>query len=157
MKIYRLNRKQLLSTDIHTAWKFFTDPENLPKITPGYLKFKMTNRMDSEIYSGMLLYLKIKPVLSLPMKWVTEITQVYEPVWFVDEQRKGPYGMWRHKHIFKEADGGVQMEDIVDYAMPFGVLGRFVHFLVVAKKLEGIFDYRRKALDKIFNSGKEEK
>lgn len=154
MKVYRLQRKQLLSTDIHTAWKFFTDPENLSKITPGYIKFTITKQTSFEMYPGMLLYYKIKPLLKLTMTWITEITQVYEPVWFLDEQRKGPYRMWRHQHIFKEADGGVEMEDIMDYAMPFGLLGRLVHFLVVAKKLEGIFDFRREALEKIFNSKK---
>ena len=154
MKIYRLYRKQLLATDIHTAWAFFTDPENLPKITPGYIKFKITKQSIPEMYPGMLLYYKIKPLFKWPMKWVTEITQVYEPVWFLDEQRKGPYRMWRHQHIFREVSGGVQMEDIVDYAMPLGLLGQIVHFLVVAKKLKSIFDFRRRVLDQIFNSGR---
>ncbi len=154
MKVYRLQRSQFLSTDIHTAWKFFTNPEDLSKITPGYIEFRITKQTSSEMYPRMLLYYKIKPILKLPMTWVTEITQVYAPVWFLDEQRKGPYRMWRHQHIFKEVNGGVEMEDIVDYAMPLGLLGQFVHFFVVAKKLEGIFDFRREALEKIFNSKK---
>ncbi len=156
MKIYRLYRKQLLATDIQSAWEFFTDPDNLSKITPGYIEFKITKLSSKEMYPGMLLHYRIKPILKLPMKWITEISQVYEPVWFLDEQRIGPYKMWRHQHIFREVGGGVQMEDIVDYAMPFGLLGRIVHFLVVAKKLKSIFDFRRRVLDQIFNSGRRE-
>lgn len=156
MKIYRLYRKQILSTDIQTTWKFFTDPGNLSKITPGYINFQITKLSSSEMYPGMLLTYKIKPILKVPMKWVTEITQVYEPVWFKDEQRSGPYKMWSHQHIFREVEGGVRMEDIVDYTMPFGFLGRIVHFFVVRRKLKEIFDFRRKVLDETFNAQKKE-
>ncbi len=157
MKTYRLYQKQCLSTDIQTAWNFFTNPSNLSKITPNYIDFKIIKKLSPEMHPGMLLVYKIKPILRVPMKWVTEIIQVYEPVWFVDEQRSGPYRFWRHQHIFREVEGGVQMEDIIDYALPFGPLGRVVHLLMVRKKLQNIFNFRREVLDQIFNQKRRER
>jgi ligand-binding SRPBCC domain-containing protein len=65
----------------------------------------------------------------------------------VDEQRIGPYKIWHHEHHFKEVEGGVEMTDIVSYALPFGILGRMMHPIIVKKKLEEIFDFRFKAVE----------
>jgi ligand-binding SRPBCC domain-containing protein len=69
---------------------------------------------------------------------------------FVDEQRFGPYKFWHHKHLFNEIDGGIEIIDILDYMLPFGVLGRLFHPILVKPKLEEIFDYREQKLKEIF-------
>ena len=70
------------------------------------------------------------------MRWTTEIKHVEEGVYFVDEQRYGPYALWHHKHFFKAINGGVKLMDIIDYALPLGPLGRFEHWLFVRRQLE---------------------
>jgi ligand-binding SRPBCC domain-containing protein len=49
-----------------------------------------------------------------------------------------------------EKDDGVLMKDTVQYGLPFGVLGQLMHFLIVRKKLKGIFNYRKQILNQIF-------
>ena len=98
----------------------------------------------------MIITYRIRPVLGIPITWVTEITHVQEPSHFVDEQRFGPYRFWHHKHLFKATKDGVEMEDIVDYAMPLGPLGSIPHALLIRKRLEGIFDYRERVLKELF-------
>ena len=84
------------------------------------------------------------------MEWVTEITHVKEKEFFVDEQRFGPYKFWHHKHFFKAVDGGVEMEDIVHYKVPFGFLGKLLHPILVKPKLDEIFRYRKQKLTALF-------
>ena len=87
------------------------------------------------------------------MHWVTEITQVKENIYFIDEQRFGPYALWHHQHHFKEVPGGVEMTDEVNYAIPFGPLGRLAHFIFVDREVNRIFDHRFKVLDAFFKGG----
>ena len=89
------------------------------------------------------------------MHWVTEITHVKNLEFFVDEQRFGPYSLWHHKHFIKEIPGGVEMEDLIDYKVPLGILGQLVHPLLVQPKLNEIFDYRRTKLIALFGEFKE--
>ena len=97
----------------------------------------------------MIAY-KVSPLMKIPLNWVTEIKYVHDAQFFVDEQRTGPYKMWHHEHHFKAVEGGVEMTDIVSYELPLGFLGRFAHWLFVRKQLEGIFDYRFKKVDELF-------
>jgi ligand-binding SRPBCC domain-containing protein len=85
-----------------------------------------------------------------PFEWVTEITQVHEPQFFVDEQRFGPYALWHHEHHFREVPGGVEMTDMIHYKLPLGRLGNLFHNILVKPRLKRIFEFRRTALEKRF-------
>lgn len=148
--MYQIKRTQLVKTDLETCWKFFSAPENLQKITPGYMKFRVLTETPAEIYEGLIIAYKISPVMHIPLSWVTEITVVEDQRYFVDEQRQGPYKMWHHEHHFKAVEGGVEMTNIVSYSLPFGILGKLAHRLFVRKQLEGIFDYRFQEVEKRF-------
>ena len=132
------------------AWKFFSDPKNLKDITPDEMNFNITSGADKSIYAGQIIQYKVSPVLGINLKWVTEITHVKENEYFVDEQRFGPYSLWHHKHFFKKINGGILMEDIVDYKIPYGLIGQFAHVIFVKKKLKKIFNYRHTKLEKLF-------
>lgn len=152
MKIYKLERHQFVPITIDQAWDFFSSPKNLKKITPDYLGFEITSGTDNEkMYAGMIITYIVKPLLGIPLRWMTEIKHVNEPNFFVDEQRIGPYKIWHHEHHFKEVDGGVDMTDIVHYAMPFGILGTIAHAITVKRQLNQIFDYRIEAINKEFD------
>jgi ligand-binding SRPBCC domain-containing protein len=149
-RLYRIQRTQHLPIDIRTAWDFFSDCRNLSKITPDYLDFRFAAEAPESMYEGLLITYKIRPVLGIPITWVTEITHIDEPSLFVDEQRLGPYRFWHHTHLFRPMAGGVEMEDIVHYALPFGPLGSALHLLRVKGQLEGIFNYRELVLKQLF-------
>ena len=115
--------------------------------------FEITSKQSlDKMYEGQIISYKVSPVMRIKTDWVTEITHVKEQQYFVDEQRVGPYGMWHHEHILIERDGGVFMEDIITYKLPFGWLGDLIHRPFILPKLKEIFAYRRIALDKIFNT-----
>ena len=154
MKIYTLHSKQNLPISLEEAWEFLSNPKNLKTITPPYMSFKTLSGDDREMFAGQIIQYIVTPVLGIPMKWVTEITHVQDKKYFVDEQRFGPYALWHHKHFLKEIPGGVEMEDIVDYKVPMGILGQLVHPFLVAPKLKEIFDFRTKKLIELFGEFK---
>ncbi len=152
MRIYTLKKTQRLSISIEEAWEFFSNPRNLKIITPPDLCFINVSPVEREIFRGMIIEYSVRPLLNIPLKWISEITEVQKPFCFVDEQRKGPYRLWRHKHCFRAIDGGVEIEDAVDYALPFGLLGKLAHSLIVKKQLEHIFSFREKTLREKFRA-----
>ncbi|WP_417199777.1 SRPBCC family protein [Bizionia sp.] len=152
MKIYTLHAKQNLPISVDQAWEFLSDPKNLKIITPDYMGFNILSGADRPMFAGQLIQYIVTPVLGIKTKWVTEITHVIDKAYFVDEQRFGPYALWHHKHFIKAIDGGVAMEDIIDYKVPMGILGQMVHPLIVKPKLDEIFAYRQKKLVELFGT-----
>ena len=154
MKIYTLHKKQNLPISVDEAWGFLSSPANLKTITPDYMSFDILSGADRPMFPGQIIQYIVTPVMGIKTKWVTEITHVRDKEYFVDEQRFGPYALWHHKHFIKKIDGGVEMEDIIDYKVPFGILGRMVHPFMVKPKLEEIFAYRQKKLVELFGEYK---
>ena len=151
--IYELKREQVLKSDLDTIWAFVSSPKNLPRITPTYMNFNITSKeLPKKMYPGMLISYTVTPVLGIPMSWLTEITQVTDKRYFVDEQRYGPYAMWHHQHFIEPHKDGVLMKDIVTYKLPLGILGRLAHWLFVKRQLSSIFNYRFLKMEEVFNN-----
>ncbi len=154
MKTYQLKAQQAIPISLDEAWDFFSSPLNLTKITPKEMKFVVTSDYTAatKMYAGMLITYKISPLLGIKMNWMTEITHVKEGEYFVDEQRFGPYALWHHQHHFKKIEGGVLMNDILNYAIPYGVIGRLSNGLFVGNQIKKIFGYREKAITEMFGA-----
>ena len=154
MKIYTLHKKQNLPISVEEAWTFLSNPANLKTITPEYMSFDIISGADRPMYPGQIIQYIVTPILGIKTKWVTEITQVKDQHYFVDEQRFGPYSFWHHKHFLKPIPNGVEMVDIIDYKIPLGILGQLVHPILVAPKLKEIFEYRKQALIELYGEYK---
>ncbi len=151
MKVYTKEYKTFLPLDIDKAWDFFSSPRNLAKITPEHMGFIITSKFnDEKMYPGMLITYKVSPLMGIPMDWCTEITHVIDKKYFVDEQRFGPYAMWHHQHHFNVVEGGIEMTDIVNYAIPLGILGRMMNSILISNEIEKIFTYREKKIAELF-------
>ena len=151
MKLFRLIQQQQLPGSIETAWDFFSTTENLDKITPPDMEFKILTGAGQRAFEGQIITYRIKPIFNIPMYWVTEMTHLRELEYFVDEQRIGPYRFWHHLHRFTPKDNGVFMEDILDYALPYGMFGQFLGQRFIHQRIKDIFTYRQQILDQIFN------
>ena len=129
----------------------FRSPKNLKVITPEYMGFDITTTdLPEKMYPGMIISYVVKPLLGIKTTWVTEITQVKEKQYFVDKQVVGPYALWHHEHFIEPIENGVLMKDIVSYKPPFGFIGSIANRLVIRKKLEEIFTFRTRAVEKRF-------
>ena len=152
MKVYKKETVQFVNASIEECWAFFSSPKNLQKITPGTMGFQITDFDGKNMYAGQIIQYKVSPLLGLKLRWTTEITNVKDNEYFIDEQRFGPYVLWHHKHFFEPSENGTKMTDLVHYALPLGFLGRIMNTLVVKNKLREIFDYREVKVNEIFNS-----
>ena len=151
MAFFQLKKEQVVRASLNEVWDFISSPANLKEITPDHMGFDITSGgLPEKMYPGMIISYKVSPMLGIKLNWVTEITHVVHQNFFVDEQRIGPYKLWHHQHILEEKENGILMKDIVTYAPPFGVLGTMANQLFIKKQLEEIFDYRKKAVDRIF-------
>lgn len=155
MAFYQLNTTQKLPVTVNEIWDFISSPNNLKEITPEHMGFTVTgNTGAGKMYPGMIITYKVSPLFGIKLNWMTEITQVKDQEYFVDEQRIGPYTMWHHQHKIEPIEGGVLMTDIVTYQPPMGFLGAIANSLVIKNQLTEIFDYRTVALEKRFGKFK---
>ena len=150
-KVYSLKTVQHIPASLDEVWNFFSVPDNLKDITPSHLNFNVISKHHgSKVYAGQIIEYKVSPVLGIPLYWMTEIVHVQDKVYFVDEQRYGPYSLWHHQHHFKAIDGGVEMTDIVHYKIPLWILGDIAHALFVKAEVKKIFDHRLIAVEQKF-------
>jgi ligand-binding SRPBCC domain-containing protein len=152
-KVYSLYSQQRVPASLDDVWAFFSDARNLLDVTPPHLNLKVTNEVYGDsVYAGQVMTYDVKPLLGIPLSWMTEITHVADKKYFVDEQRKGPYQLWHHQHHFKAIEGGVEMTDLVHYRLPLGFLGSIANSILVKKELEKIFTYRYHQIIKRFGN-----
>lgn len=151
MAAHSIKTVQKIPVSLERAWDFFSNPANLQAITPQGMGFKVISQHHgNKMYAGQIIEYSVKPVAGIPVYWMTEITQVRDKQYFIDEQRFGPYKLWHHQHHFKEIPGGVEMTDIVHYKNPLGFLGKLANWLFVSKKLKQIFDFRHTKVEELF-------
>ena len=151
MAFYQFQKQQKIRTSIDEIWEFISSPANLKEITPDYMGFDIkTKDLPDKMYAGMVINYEVRLLLGIKTTWVTEITQVIDKKYFVDEQRVGPYSLWHHQHIIEPLEDGILMTDIVSYQPPFGYLGALANKIIINNKLNEIFDYRTKAIEKRF-------
>ena len=153
MPVHMIERVQRIPVPLEKVWDFFSNPSNLLVLTPADMDLQIiSSETGSPIYSGQIIEYKLRPVWGLRVYWKTEIREVKEKEFFIDEQRSGPYKLWRHHHYFKEIPGGVGMTDVVHYQNPLGILGRAANSFFVRNRLKSIFDHRNRKVIELFGA-----
>jgi len=146
---YNLRRELWVPHSLPEVFDFFSRAENPVRITPPWMRFRILTPPPIQMNRGTTIAYGLR-IRGIPLRWLTQIVQWDPPYAFVDLQAKGPYRYWHHTHRFSEVDGGTSIVDIVEYELPFGLLGRLVHRLRVARDLEQIFDYRARRVQSLF-------
>lgn len=150
MRKYELRTQVLVPRSLQETFAFFEDPANLHQITPPWLALKLASPQ-VRMGKGAQIDYRIR-WCGLPLRWRTLIVEYEPPFFFTDRQIKGPFRFWEHTHRFHPTEEGTLVEDEVLYELPFGCLGRLVHWLIVRRQLESIFRYRRERLRELLGS-----
>lgn len=150
MKPHILERTCVINRNINELFSFFSKAENLNKITPPELGFRIVSKLPIEMKKGARIDYTIR-LNGIPFAWKTEITEWNPPFSFTDTQLKGPYRMWVHRHLFEELGQSTRMTDIVEYISPGGPFEFIPHKLFVERKVNKIFDYRESMFKELFD------
>jgi ligand-binding SRPBCC domain-containing protein len=151
MSLHTLRIRQNIPASLEKVWEFISSPSNLKAITPPSMGFDIiTPEPPPVMYEGMFITYRVKPLLGIPMRWVSEITHIVPMRYFIDEQRVGPYRIWHHEHHVEAKTGYVEMRDIIHYEVPFAIFGDVANAILVQGQLRKIFDYRRQSLETLF-------
>jgi ligand-binding SRPBCC domain-containing protein len=146
----RLEFESFIPGSITVVWDFFSSPENLQRITPPSMNFRMMTHVTGKMYPGMMIAYRVTPIKGMRMNWLTEITVMQEHILFIDEQRIGPYRIWHHEHHFRNTESGVEMKDILTYRLPLGIIGKLIDLMLVRRKVKAIFQYRESKIRNLF-------
>jgi ligand-binding SRPBCC domain-containing protein len=144
-RTHRLERTQLIARPLEEIFGFFAAALNLELITPPWLRFRLLGDGPIEMGEGTRIKYRLR-LHGVPVRWESVIEEWEENQRFVDRQVRGPYRLWRHEHHFAQVQGGTQIRDRVDYALPLGLLGEAARHAFVHRDLERIFDYRAAAV-----------
>lgn len=150
MTVYKLHRELWVPQPLPVVFDFFSRAENLERITPPWMRLHILNPQPIEMKEGATIEYTLR-LRGLRLRWLTEIKKWNPPFEFVDVQTRGPYKLWHHTHRFTEINGGTSIVDEVNYALPFGLLGRVVHRIQVLRDLSQIFDYRAQRVRDLFS------
>lgn len=150
--IHQLTREQVVPAPLDEVWEYFATPKNLNEMTPPDMRFEIIYGGEGAMFQGQLIAYRVQIMPLIKSRWLTEIAHVEEKVYFVDEQRIGPYRFWYHEHRFEAVDGGTRITDQVTYELPFGPLGALLHAIWVGPRLKSIFNYRREIVTTLFGA-----
>jgi ligand-binding SRPBCC domain-containing protein len=145
--LHRFQTSMELPLSVEKVFAFFSEAENLERITPPELQFRILTQLPIEMRRGALIDYRLK-LQGLPFKWRTEISEWNPPHAFTDRQLRGPYHTWIHRHTFEPTSDGTLMKDRVDYRLPFWPLGEWAHPLV-SRNVHRIFAFRSETIRRI--------
>jgi ligand-binding SRPBCC domain-containing protein len=144
--IHVLEREQLVKRPLAEVFEFFSNAENLERLTPPQLRFRILTPLPIEMKAGAEIDYQLQ-LFGVPFKWKTLIETFTPQSSFVDRQLRGPYKLWHHTHAFSAVPNGTMMRDTVRYEIPLGPLGELARLLFVQRQVAWIFDYRMTTID----------
>ena len=144
-----LKTTQWIDRPLEDVFTFFSEAKNLEKITPPQLNFKILQTSTESIEKNTLIDYKLR-LHGIGFHWKTLISEFEKNEFFIDEQIKGPYKKWVHRHTFTSENNGTRINDHVVYVIPFGLIGNLFLKPYIKKELDKIFQYRESIIEKYF-------
>jgi ligand-binding SRPBCC domain-containing protein len=145
-----LEARTVVPAVLEQVFDFFSRAQNLERLTPSNLSFKILTPFPIEMKLGATIDYRIR-LLGVPFRWRTLITAWEPPFLFADDQARGPYQFWRHEHRFAATEGGTEINDRVEYRVAGGIFEPLVHGLFVGPQLKRIFDHRESTIKHLFS------
>ena len=164
----RASFEQWVPVPLAEVFRFFSDPRNLPRLMPPELDARLVRvhavpppgappgpgtALAAGPGSEIVVSIRLAPLLPLRTEWVARITS-WEPMrHFADEQARGPFRRWHHRHEFEaERRGGVDgtvVRDVLDYEVGLGPIGALAERVFVDRRLRSTFEHRQRALERL--------
>src|SRR5208282_423663 len=169
--IHRVEFEQWLPVDVEKVFRFFTNPNNLPRIMPPATGTRLAalrlvppvasieGVRDSNlgslagVGSEIVTSFRLFPFLPFRAQWIALITEFEWNRHFADIQKKGPFKRFQHRHeLSAKTQNNVEgtiVRDVIEYDPGFGLLGQLAQKFFLAPSLKQTFEYRQKTLEKL--------
>ena len=168
----RFQTRQWVPFPVELVFAFFANPANLPHIMPPALKTRIEDvrllpppprpvspdpaRRFLSIATGIgsEILISFLPVPWVPKRasWMARITEFVWNSHLCDEQVRGPFTEFRHRHGIepetREGQEGTLVSDEIEFALPYGIAGQ-LGCQLVKRQLAKSFAYRHKRLPEI--------
>lgn len=152
MKVLQYKNEIKLNTSVDEIWAFISNPLNLKEVTPDTMHLRIEDEKNIKgMYEGQILKYRVTPMWNISTRWITKILEIKDKHYFVDEQKKGPYRKWEHKHSVIQKEGHVVLMDIINYQLPFPFFQSYLNKWFVKKRIVEMFEHRNKVLTKKYN------
>ncbi|MBK9228006.1 MAG: SRPBCC family protein [Ignavibacteria bacterium] len=140
-----------IKCSVERAFDFHKDTNNLKLITPPGISVKILS-IELPLKLGNEIDLNVTQFGLIRNKWHIKLTEFVENKLITDTQIKGPFALWKHKHIFEDKGETTLMTDEIEFKLPFGILGDIAYSVFVARLIRNQFEYRQKVTKKILES-----
>jgi len=136
----------ILNAPIQRVYEFHCDTNNLPLITPPWIKVSIV-KLDLPLVQGSHIILDITR-FGFTQQWEMEIEAMRPNEAVIDRAIRSPFKSFRHVHGFEKIDENqTRMKDMVEFALPFKPLSN-IALPFIKKDLKRMFDYRHEATNK---------
>ncbi len=167
--LHRLQFADWAPFPVSHVFKFFSNPENLPRLMPAATETRLDHlefiaappppaadaqsRKAAGVGSVLTTSFRIFPFLPLRAQWIARITEFEWNHHFADVQQKGPFKQWHHRHEFltdtRDGVRGTLVSDVIDYEVGLGGLGAIADTLFIARQMKHTFAERQKILPQL--------
>lgn len=136
----------LIDCELEKLFEFHLDSKNITKITPKNIKVELLND-DTKTFEGKIVKIKTTKFF-IPTYWEVKIEKLQKPDILIDVAVKSPFKYWKHQHIFTKRDSKCELKDIIEYELPFGLLGKIIAPFI-SLDIKNMFEYRHEKTKEI--------
>lgn len=146
-----ITKTTFINCSIDELFDFHLDSNNITKITPPNIKIELLDE-DTTTFEGKIVKIKTTKFF-IPTSWEVKIQKLDKPNILVDVAVKSPFKYWKHQHIFTKKGNLSQLKDVIEYELPFGILGSIVAPFIELD-IKNMFDYRHKKTKELLENKK---
>ena len=147
----KIIKTSLIDCTLEELFDFHLDSQNITKITPSNTKVQLLSE-DTPAFEGKIVKLKTIRMF-IPIIWEVRIEKLEKPNILVDLAIKSPFKYWKHQHLFTQKGNECELQDIIEFELPFGIFGKIIEPLLTFD-IKKMFEYRHKKTKEILENKK---
>jgi len=133
----RFVARSVIRTTPERLFAFHELPDAIDRLMPPWERARVLERAP-DLLPGRRLVAEVEVALGFFMR-IESVHTLYDPPRrFDDEQTRGPFRRWHHRHIVEPHPDGAVLIDDIDFEPPFALISRWI----VIRRLQRLFDYR---------------
>lgn len=139
----RIEKSIVIKAPVEKVFAFVTNVDNFGKTQPPEMEMEVLSRDEGPSRVGFTAKIRAKAGGQV---WEVEdeITEFVENERYSGRQKGGALKKFVHTSLFEPVEGGTKLTSIVEYELPFSLLGAIMDKLKVRKDMEKASDYSMK-------------